>query len=123
MRKALPSFTLWSGVLGLIITACLGLLQWRVIWVQNHPVPGRIVMDWSPYPELLVAALNWSIPVSILICGGSIFLTMRSRRSAAVVFGWCSHAVSIICVVSLGVWVFTVPLEGAASGVWWMYWN
>jgi hypothetical protein len=124
MRKAIPTLIFWSGLLGLAVAACLGLLQWRIIWKENRAaIEGGFLIDWSPYPNYLTAAMNWWVPFSVLICAVSLFLTLHSKRRVALVLGWCFHAISTIGLVSLALWVFSVPLEGAASGVWWMYWN
>src|SRR3954452_11055 len=116
MINALPSFTLWSGLVGMVVAACLGLLQWRIIWIQNHPSPeGGFIIDPSPYPECLAAALNWWVPVSILICAVSLFLTRHSKRRGALILGCYSHAISVIGLVTLGLWFFTVLLPGEAT--------
>jgi hypothetical protein len=80
------------------------------------------MMDWSPYPEYLAMAMNWWIPVSVLICSASVYLARQSRRPGILILGWCLHAVSATFLVSLGLWVFTGPLAGA-GGTWWMWWN
>jgi hypothetical protein len=105
MKKAIPSLMLWSGFLGLFVAACLGLFLWRIIWIGNHPLPEEgSMMDWSPYPEYLAAALNWWVPFSVLICGVSVFLTRHSKRRRALIVGWWSHAISATGLVSLGLW-------------------
>src|SRR5258705_11056536 len=64
-----------------------GTLHWRTMWIQNHPSPEGIMIDWSPYPEYLAAALNWWVPFSDLICGVSLFLTKHSKRPGALIAG------------------------------------
>jgi hypothetical protein len=123
MRKALPSLMLWSGLMGVAIAVCLGLFQWRILWMQNHPPPdGGFMIDWNPYPQFLALALNWWVPFSVVIVCVSIFSHKHTTRRAALILGWCSHALSTIGLMGLGLWVFTGPL-GGGSGVWWMDWN
>jgi hypothetical protein len=81
------------------------------------------MMDWSPYPEILSAALNWWVPFSVLLCGVSLFLTRHSERRGALIAGWYLHAISSIGLVTFGLWVFTVILVGERNGVWWMFWR
>jgi hypothetical protein len=120
MRKSVPMVTLASGVIGLLIMAFLGLLQWRLISDHNR---GIMHFDWSPYPEFLAMALNWWVPLSVLICGASVYLATQRMRSPALIVGWCLHATSTIGMIGLELWVFAVPLQGESSGVWWMLWN
>jgi len=72
MRKSRSIFTFASGLLGLLLATLLGLLQWRILSLDDQPSRGAFgLIDWHPYPELLAMALNWWIPLSLLICGAA----------------------------------------------------
>lgn len=122
MGKVAKFLILPTGYLGLLIAVSLGVFQLQLIWEQNHLPPGGIMLDWSPYNHFLAQALNWWVPFSILVCCASILLATKFKLCKALICGWCLHAVSIVGLVSLGAWVFTVPLPGG-GGVWWMLWN
>ena len=122
MRRVIKSLMLPSGLIGFLIAVSLGLFQWRIVWQQNHLPPGGLILDWSPYDNLLANALNWWVPFSILVCGSSVFVLMKHTPRKTLLCAWCLHAVSIVGLVSLGVWVFTVPLP-VGGAVWWMLWN
>jgi hypothetical protein len=122
MRKAIKSLMLPSGFIGLLIAVSLALFQWRILWQQNHLPPGGLMLDWSPYDNFLADALNWWVPFSILLCGASVLVATKYKPCKALFCAWCLHAVSISCLVSLGLWVFTVPLPRGGA-VWWMLWN
>jgi len=124
MNRTISSFVLWTGLVGLIVAACLGLWHWRIIWEESHPSPEvGLMIDLNPYPELLAAALNWWVPFSVLLCGVSLIPTRRSKWHRALVVGLVSHAISSIVLVTLALWLFTVFLPGQRTGVWWIYWH
>ena len=122
MRKAIISLLLPSSFIGFLIAVSLGLFQWQILWQQNHLPPGSIVLDWNPYDHFLAIALNWWVPFSILLCVASVFVVMKRTPCKGIICAWCLHAVSIGGLVSLGVWVSTVPLP-LGGAVWWMLWN
>jgi hypothetical protein len=124
--KSIPSLTLVSGLAGLLFALLLGLLQWRIIWLHDHPFHNgdfETAIDWSPYPEFLALALNWWVPISILIMGTGIYHAGLRRRSLALNAGRCLHVLSMIGLVILGWWVFTIALPTGSREVWWMWWT
>ena len=123
MRSSTPLLTLISGVVGTLIAVLFGLLQWRLIWLENHPSRyGGFLVDWSPYPEWLTIALNWWGPVSLVILGSALYVAARFRGSPSLIVGCCLHTGSVVGLVSLGAWLFGTALPGEYCGVWWMWW-
>lgn len=114
--------TFISGLVGVLVTMGLGLLRLDLMWTQQHASEtGGFLIDADPYPKLMGAALNWWVPLSLLICGVSVYLATQRKPSGFVIAGWCLHAVSTVGLVSLGWWVFKVALPGERTGVWWMW--
>jgi hypothetical protein len=122
IKKWIPLLTSITAIIGLLWALCLGALQWRIIWIANNPGPNAVgLIDWNPYPEFLIMTLNWWTPFAALICAVSARLTKKSKRSAVLKIGWALHALSAFSLLGLAVWVFTVPLPGGLSQVWWLW--
>lgn len=121
MRKLISSATLTSGIAGTIFAVFFGFFQLRIVWATHHG-GGLMLMDWSPYIFYLMLALNWWIPLSLMVMGATMCFAEWRPWSGAFAIGWCLHAWSAVFLVGLGMWVFTGPLEGA-RGAWWMWWQ
>ena len=104
-----------------MLSGLLSIWLWRLLSRGQYLAPGEFVLDWAPYPNWLLWALNWWVPISLLVLVSIAALAVCRSRQVSLVIGGCLHALSLIGLVTLGCWVCTVPMEGSL-GAWWMWW-
>ncbi|MHC4863555.1 MAG: hypothetical protein ACYTEX_05710 [Planctomycetota bacterium] len=96
------------------------LIYWSFMSAERQ---GAMVLDWTPFPSLVMFTLNWQVPCLIVVMVATLmFLLTRGKR--AHLHLWITLAVMGIAtcaflVLAHKIWSYCM-LEGLRTMAWWL---
>lgn len=100
----------------LFISVSIGLLMWHTY----HPTPGVFILDWNPFPERILFALNWLLPAAAVGLLAALPHPSGFRQTRRFLIGLSLFLPTAAAYLLLGWYVFSRLPVLLRENVWWL---